>query len=233
MTDPTGGVPNQGAPVPPPAAPVPPPAGGYQAPPAPAPTPPPSQGGFQAPPPSQPSAPAFQQAAVEPGPAPGIAYADLVTRIVAYVIDAIGLGIVWTIVWSVIAGMLVVTSGFGLLTVAGVVLGLVWAAGSLAYFVYCWTKLRATLGQRVMKLETVNASDGATLTQPQAIRRWAFLFGPAAAGIVLGNILGILGSLLGLLAFGYECYLLYTASQSTKRQGFHDAQAGTVVIKHI
>lgn len=251
MTDPAGGVPNQGEPVPPPAAPVPPPAqGGYQAPepaapapppvgapvppPAAAPAPPPTQGGYGAPQGSPTfTAPAFQQAAVEAGPAPGIAYADLVTRIIAYVIDGIALGIVWTIVWSVIVGTLVVTTGYGMLLVAGIVLGLLWAAGSAAYFVYCWTKMRATAGQKIMKLETVNAADGATLTQPQAIRRWAFLFGPTAAGIVLGNVLGVIGPLLSLAAFGYAIYLLYTASQSPKRQGFHDVQAGTVVVKHI
>ncbi len=215
MTDPAGG------------APTPPPSGNWQAPPPPTPGGP---SGFQTPPPPAPGG--FQQAPVEAGPAPGVSYADLVTRIIAYVIDAIALGIVWSVVWSVILGTVFLTAGFGMLLVAGLMLGLIWAAGSLAYFVYCWTRMRATIGQRVMKLETVNAADGATLTQNQAIRRWAFLFGPAAAGIVLGNILGLLGPLLSLAAFAYEIYLLYSASQSSKRQGYHDVQASTVVIKH-
>ena len=38
--------------------------------------------------------------------------------------------------------------------------------------------MRASPGQKVLSLETVNAADGATLTQNQAIRRWAFLWGP-------------------------------------------------------
>jgi len=50
---------------------------------------------------------------------------------------------------------------------------------------------------------------------------------------ILGNILGLIGPLLSLLAFGYECYLLYTTSQSSKRQGFHDVQAATVVVKRV
>jgi uncharacterized RDD family membrane protein YckC len=196
---------------------------------------PPPQGNWQTPPPPTPAPGGFQTApvAAEPGPAPGIMYADLTSRIIAYVIDAIALGIVWSIVWSVIFGALLWTSGFAVLLIAGLVLGVIWAAGSAAYFVYTWTKMRASLGQRVMKLETVNAGDGATLTQNQAIKRWAFLFGPAAAGIVLGNILGLIGPLLSLVAFGYECYLLYTTSQSSKRQGFHDVQAGTVVVKRV
>ena len=219
MTNPAGGPPPPQGSVPPPPGAVPPPQGGgnWQTPP-----PTPAPGGFQTAP-----------VAAEPGPAPGIMYADLTSRIIAYVIDAIVLGIVWSIVWSVIFSALFFTSGFAILLVAGLVLGLIWAAGSAAYFVYTWTRMRASLGQRVMKLETVNAGDGATLTQNQAIKRWAYLFGPAAVGIVLSNILGLIGPLVGLLAFGYECYLLYTASQSSKRQGFHDVQAATVVVKRV
>ena len=68
-----------------------------------------------------------------------------------------------------------------------------------------------------------------TLTQDQAIRRWLFLFGPYA----LTQIIPIVGFLLGFLVFFYALYLLYTASQSPKRQGFHDVQANTVVIKRV
>ena len=86
-------------------------------------------------------------------------------------------------------------------------------------------------------VETVNAADGATLTRDQAIRRWAFLFGPQVVASVfqfsgsVSTALGSIGSLLGLLAFLYAIYLLYTVTQSAKRQGFHDVQANTVVVK--
>ena len=46
-------------------------------------------------------------------------------------------------------------------------------------------------------------------------------------------VLAALGSLAGLLALGYDLYLLWTASQSPKRQGFHDVQASTVVVKRL
>jgi uncharacterized RDD family membrane protein YckC len=222
MTEPTGG-----APMPPPSV-----GGPASEPPAqqpPAPQPPHDQGAWQAPPPS--SQPQFQQAPVAAGPAPGVAYADLVTRIIAYIIDALILGVVWTIVWTVIVGSLFVTSGFALLTVAGVILGLLWAAASAVYFIYGWTRMRASLGQRVLGLETVNAADGATLTQDQAIQRWIYLFGIPGLLAVLGNIVGFLGFLLSLAGLAYAIYLLYTASQSPKRQGFHDVKAQTVVIK--
>jgi len=198
MTDPAGG-----APTPPP------PSGNWQA-------PQPPQGGFN---------PNFQQPAVEPGPAPGIVYADLVNRIIAAVIDGVIIGVLFWII-AIIGGVISIAIGMGLLI--GLLFGLVWAAVTAVYFVYGWTKMRASFGQKFLNLETVNATDGATLTQNQAIRRWAFLWGPIAIGYAI-PIIGILIVMLGGL---YQLYLLYTISQSPKRQGFHDLQAGTVVIKH-
>ena len=96
--------------------------------------------------------------------------------------------------------------------------------------------MRASLGQKMLGLETVNAGNGATLTQQQAIRRWAFLFGPQAIVTVLQigsswfvyafGLMGVLSLLLSLAGLAYTIYLLYTTSQSSKRQGFHDVQAG-------
>ncbi len=223
MTDPVEGAPTPQAP--PPQAP---------AQPSPPPQAPPQQGGgdWQTPPPPAQAPGGFQVAQAEAGPAPGVMYADLTTRVIAYIIDGFVIGIVWSVIWSVVLGSLLLTAGFGMILVAGVALGILWAGGSAVYFVYTWTKMRASLGQRVMKLETVNAADGATLTQNQAVKRWAYLYGVVAAGIVLGNVLGLLGSLLTLLSVGYAIYLLYTVTQNPKRQGFHDVQAGTVVVKH-
>ncbi len=200
-----------------------------------APTPPPPQnpGSWQAPP-SSPQ-PQFQTAPVATGPAPGVMYADTVTRVIAYIIDALIFFVVAVFVVGLI--VLAIFTGGGFVALLGtIVLAVLGLVGSAVYFVYCWTRLRASIGQKVLGLETVNAADGATLTQDQAIRRWAFLFGPTALGAALGYApgpLAILGSLVGLLAFVYEIYLLYTVTQSPKRQGFHDVQAGTVVVKRM
>ena len=74
------------------------------------------------------------------------------------------------------------------------------------------------------------------LQRPVAVRRWLFLYGVTALASALqfglsGTSLAGLSSLIGLAAFAYSLYLLWTTSQSPKRQGFHDVQAGTVVIK--
>ena len=74
----------------------------------------------------------------------------------------------------------------------------------------------------------------ATLTRDQAIKRFLFLYAGNLLSTIGNQVFGFgLGSLLALLGLGYILYLLYTTSQSPKRQGFHDVQAGTVVVKHL
>jgi uncharacterized RDD family membrane protein YckC len=224
MTDPAGG-----APTPPPSEPTPP-------------TPPP---GAAAPPPSSWTAPPQAQggglgaAQVAAGPAPGVVYADTVMRVVAYIIDSIILGVVIALVSIILFGIMVgfVAGGFAIGLVLALVIAVIALLGSAFYFVYFWQTLRASPGQKMLGLETVNAADGATLTRDQAVRRWAFLFGPQTVASVfqfsgaVSSTLGSIGSLLGLVAFVYALYLLYSVTQSPKRQGYHDVQANTVVVK--
>jgi uncharacterized RDD family membrane protein YckC len=198
-----------------------------------APTPPPPSGNYGAPPPQGGFNPNFQQPPVEAGPAPGIVYADIVTRIIALVIDSIILYIPYIIVAGIFITALFATGG-AIATVFALVIGVAYAALAGAYFVWTWTTQRASYGMKFLKLEVVNAADGATLTQPQAIRRFLYLYAGNLIAIVGQQVFGFgLGSLCGLIGLVYVVYLLYTTSQSAKRQGFHDLQAGTVVIKHL
>src|SRR5262245_42018421 len=123
MTDPAGGAPTPPPPEPAPAAP----------PPAAA---PPPQSNWQTPQPAMPSA--FQPAAVAAGPAPGVTYADTVARSVAFIIDLLILWIPWVIISAaVLATLFVNGAGF---VIGGIVLGVIYAIGTAAYFVYCWTR---------------------------------------------------------------------------------------------
>ena len=168
----------------------------------------------------------------DPGPAPGIAYATLGIRIVAYIIDAIIFGIVFAIFASVVLGALALGTGGSGLVIGVVFLVAFNLAFSAIYFIYGWTKLRASPGQKVLGLETVNAGDGVTLTQPQAIRRWLVLFGPFALLSAVQWVVGTtLGSIAGLISFGYLIYLVWTTYKDPKSQGFHDHYANTVVVK--
>jgi uncharacterized RDD family membrane protein YckC len=164
----------------------------------------------------------------------GLTYADVPSRIIAYILDAIILGIAFFVLFTIFGGLFFASAigGLGLLSfVWFVILLLIYAAGSAIYFIYTWTKLRGSPGMRLLGLEVLNAADGAAITQPQAIRRWLFLFGPAVLGQVAAMMLGGLGTLLSLALFAYVLYLLYTTANSPTRQGFHDVQATTAVVK--
>lgn len=168
----------------------------------------------------------------ERGPAPGVEYAELPVRIGAYIIDAVILFFGYLIVATVLVAALVISGAW---FVTWVLIALIYAAGSAIYFIWSWTNLRASPGQKILNLETVSASQGATLTRPEAVRRYLYLFGPLLLAQVFsfggGFAFPALGYLVSLVSFAYSIWLVYTVSQSAKRQGFHDVQANTVVVR--
>ncbi len=221
MTEPTGGqpAPEQPSVQPPPAAPP----------------------EAAAPAAAQPAAWQTPAPAVVAGPAPGVAYAGLGIRVGAYIIDVILLSIV-AVFLSIALGALFFTSVIGgnvvMALVFGVLLGIANLVISAVYFIWGWTRpdMRGSLGQRALGLQVLNAADGATLTREQAVRRWAWLYGIFAVASAVqfaltGTDLAGIGSLIGLLTFAYWVFLIYTTYQSAKKQGYHDVQANTVVVK--
>jgi uncharacterized RDD family membrane protein YckC len=168
----------------------------------------------------------------------GLALADIPNRIIAVVIDFIIIGVVGFIVGAIIHPILGdrITFGGVLFTdvvvpslVSSLVVAAIMAAVSAGYFIYMWLKMGgATLGMRVLKLQVRDATSGGEISQNQAIRRWAFLGGPAALSWFYGWGIGFI---ISLLVLGYYIYLLVTAAQSPTRQGLHDTQASTVVAK--
>jgi uncharacterized RDD family membrane protein YckC len=215
----TGMPSEQGAPEPPAAPPA--------ATPPPAAAPPPGAGGT----PGWVSTITSQQTLAGAG---GLVYADVPSRIFAYIVDAIIMAVAFGILWVVFGALFIgsALAGFDVMTfIWFVVLLVLYAAFSALYFIYTWTKMRGSPGMRVLGLEVLDAADGAALTQPQAIRRWLFLFGPFVLGQVAAFMLGGMGTILSLVLFGYLIYLLYSTANSATRQGFHDVQAATVVVK--
>jgi len=171
------------------------------------------------------------------GPA-GVALADIPDRVIAFVIDAIILGVVGFIVSTITLSVLGdnLTGGvFGInIRVHGIVSSLATAAIMLvvsgAYFIGMWSRMGgATVGMKVMKLSVRDASSGAVVNQSQAINRWLFVGAPFAITFVY--VWGVIGLLVSLAVLAYEIYLLVTTAQSSTRQGFHDMQAKTVVAK--
>jgi uncharacterized RDD family membrane protein YckC len=185
----------------------------------------PSGSGWAAPPPP-----------VQTGPE-SFVYADVPNRAIAYIIDAIIVAIVAGIVGAILAGIGLSTGSFatGTLNFSVNVVGLivsaiVGAAISAAYFVYTWTNMRGTLGMKALGMQIGNAGDGKTLTMDQATRRWLVIAAPGILAQVL-FVIPALGLLLGLAAFAWFIFLLWTTYSSPTKQGFHDTFANTMVVK--
>jgi uncharacterized RDD family membrane protein YckC len=88
------------------------------------------------------------------GPAPGLVYGGFWIRFVAYIIDAILVGIVYSIALAISAALAV----------------LVYVA-VLVYFPVCWAVLGQTIGMMPFGLRVVRADDGGKITWTNAILR--------------------------------------------------------------
>ena len=181
----------------------------------------------------QPDAPVSWNPA-PPAPVPGAAgfvYADVPNRIIALIIDAFVLFLINLVIFIPLS-IIGLSGGIGsnrfdAAQIVGAVIGF---AVSMAYFFWSWTRQRATVGMRVLGMQVGNAFDGKTVTTDQAIRRAVALWGPSTVAQFFYGA-PVIGSLLGLVAFVWVLYLLYTTATSPTKQGFHDRWSNTVVVK--
>ena len=150
-----------------------------------------------------------------------LAPAAVVTRVIAYIIDAIILGILGIVILGIIVNDVTI--------VGSVIRAVIYAVLGFLYFGYTWTAWKASPGQRILGLMTVNDADGAALTWNQATMRWAFLFGPSILNSLF-QLGGSLSSIVNLIVLVYYIYLLYTTATDPRKQGFHDKQATSLVI---
>ena len=146
--------------------------------------------------------------------------AAVATRVIAYIIDAIILAILGIFILGIVINDVTI--------VGNIIRAVIYAVLGFLYFGYTWTAWRATPGQRILGLMTVNATDGAALTWNQATMRWAFLFGPSVLNSLF-PVGGGLGALVSLVIAAYYVYLLYTTATDPRKQGFHDKQANSLV----
>ena len=194
-------------------------------------TPPPASGGWE-----DSAAPSAQQTGGGPS---GLVYADVPNRAIAYIIDAIILFVINLVVGLIIGIFLPSatinpnsTSIFDAVEVnyvAVLITTLIGLAISGVYFVYTWTRNGGSPGQRMLGMKVSN-TEGASLTQDQAIKRWIFLGAPFGLASALTPI-PTLGLLISLAGLAYFIYLLVTTAQSPTKQGFHDKQVNSIVVK--
>jgi len=167
-----------------------------------------------------------------------LVYADVPNRAIAYIIDVILVGIIIAVVAGILSGMglapatvnadLTVNVNY----VASFIIAVIGLVLSAAYFIYTWTSMRATIGMKILGMQIGNAGDGKTLTMDQAIRRYFVLAAPGILAQVFQPI-PLLGFVIGLAAFAWFIYLIYTTAKSPTKQGFHDVFANTQVVKAL
>ena len=167
----------------------------------PPPPPPPPPGYAPPPPPQMPGG--YQPIAVA---SPG-RYGGFWIRLVAYIIDAILLGIVGAVLSAPLS---VNYSDVGSLsngaarTSNGIDLVL-----SFLYFTLLWTYMGASLGQRLLGLHVVDAMTGQPITFGKAALRW------------LGLIISFIVCFVGVIWVAFD----------PRKQGWMDKIAGTVVVR--
>jgi hypothetical protein len=187
-------------------------------------------------PPSRPAASSWGSAdrtprSLEVPGAPGRFFAPTITRVAALLVDSVLLAVFGGIVGGVIGGLGAVatngassdTAGSGLIELAA---GLVGVSASYLYFTMLWgSSSKATVGQRVFRMQVGNAFDGATLSWRQATIRWFGLF-----GLSILTLLPVIGATAVILVSVWAVVLLVSTTASATRQGVHDRWAGSAVV---
>ncbi len=170
------------------------------------------------------------------GPA-GYVYGDVPNRAIAYIIDYIVMFLIGVVIGAIVLAVLgdkIVASSGSVATVnatASLVTTLLSYAVIVGYFFFTWTRMRATVGMRLLGMQIGHELDGQTISSDQAIRRIAAMFGPGFAASIVGAFALGLATLLSLVAFVWFLALLYTTAKSPTKQGYHDRYAHTMVVK--
>jgi uncharacterized RDD family membrane protein YckC len=159
-------------------------------------------------------------------PRPG----ELVDRFLARLIDYVGLGIIYGVLYAVLAGIFLngLTYSPGEWLLFYLFFSVITTLISLGYFAYFESNQGATFGKQLMKLKVVGPDGTSNPTMEQAVRRNIFLaFGLASIVPIAGAALGGLASLIAviMIAVGIN-------SDTVNRQAWHDKFAGgTRVLK--
>jgi uncharacterized RDD family membrane protein YckC len=148
------------------------------------------------------------------GPAPGVTFAGFGPRLLAYIIDAIIVGIVATVIALIAVVPIVADRGSGATTgAAGVaassVIFLLLFVFTLGYFPFFWLRNGQTPGMKPFNLYVVRDRDGGKISGGQAVLR-----------------------VIGMWVSSIPLYLGYIwIFIDSRRRGWHDLIAGTVMIE--
>ncbi len=166
------------------------------------------------------------------GPA-GYVYGDIPNRSIAYIIDAIIIGIIRLVLSAITLAIFgnKVQNLTEASTLSVLLFAVLWYGIVVVYFWYTWTKMRATVGMRLLGMQIGHEVDGRTIDDNAAFIRIVALFGPWALADLLSAFALGFGVIANLVAFIWFCALLYTTAKSPTKQGLHDQYAHTMVVK--
>lgn len=164
-----------------------------------------------------------------PEVAPGLVYADVASRLMAFILDLLIVGLITSVVAAVAGLRPDFVSIDGLQTVSlGFDYSILSVAVGLTYFVASWSGgRRATLGQRLFRLQVGNAADGHPLTLEQAVRRWLGY----GHFLVLFSFEAGIANVASLIQLVWVVALLVSTVSSPTSQGLHDRLANTAVVR--
>ncbi len=181
-----------------------------------------------------PPVPALQR----PGPAPGLAYTGFGWRALGYILDVVILFVIEApltipFVYIPIAQYYrdhPAPSGHSVaalpasLSTRFLLIGLLGAVVSAAYFGGLVGWFGRTLGQRAMGASVVRAEDGGRLPPGRAFLRAVIFWGPGVLGLIpaVGSIVGLI-ALIGLLSAAWD----------RRKQGWHDKLARSLVVTQV
>jgi uncharacterized RDD family membrane protein YckC len=164
------------------------------------------------------------------GPAAGWEYAGFWIRAVAWIIDGVILGVITTILWTVViaiaAGIGFGVAGSGVaadgtiteqeaailgvgIASAFIFLAIMTILVTALYFVLLWTRRGATIGQSILGLRVVRQSDGGPIGWGTSIIRYIVLY------------IGFAIIYLGVIWVAFD----------DRKRGWHDLAANTYVVK--
>ena len=171
--------------------------------------------------------------------APGLVYAGAGPRLIAYIIDAVLVGIVVSIITLPFAASALTDSLSGsaafdpanpvpMMTPVAGISTIIALAIEAAYFSLLWASGgRATIGMRLLKLQVGDATSGNRIPIATAFRRWLG-FG---AWLNLIAFVPVLGAFASLAVFAWQVILLVTTASHPQKMGLHDRFANTAMVR--
>ena len=153
----------------------------------------------------------------------GLVIAGTFTRLVAYFVDMLFLGLLNL---AVLGALDLFDAGRD--GALDLVVGIGFVVVDCLYFVGLWTSgWHATLGMRLLRLRLLSATTAGTLSHNDALLRWIALSGAVAIIALVPRVAGT----LGLVSALWVLVLLITTATNPIHQGLHDRWARSVVVQ--